>query len=82
VDTPHGSCPSPGPNQIGVNASGTSTTPAAGVILPASPSIQQLSSGQIYRANGWTITVSNWVRFTNDATGHGMAVAAQNHDQF
>ena len=31
---------------------------------------------------GWTISVSRWVRFTNDATGHGMAVAAQNRDFF
>jgi hypothetical protein len=50
--------------------------------LVASPSIQQLTEGQTYHVNGWTITVSGWVRFTNDATGRGIAGAAQNHDFF
>jgi hypothetical protein len=63
-----------------VDASGASPLPATGVILPASPSIQQLSEGETYHINGWTIAVSRWVRFTNDTTGHGMAVAAQNQD--
>jgi len=82
IDTPHSSCPGAGSNQVAVNASGASLTPADGVILPATPTIQPLAAGQTYRANGWTIAVSAWVRFTNDATGHGMAVAAQNFDKF
>jgi hypothetical protein len=83
LDTPAGKdCPGPGPNEVAVDTSGTSQQPAAGVILPASPSIQQLAVGQTYHISGWTITVSGWVRFTNDATGHGMAVAAQNVDFF
>jgi len=82
IDTPHSSCPGAGSNQVAVNASGASLTPADGVILPPTPTIQPLSNGQTYRANGWTIAVSAWVRFTNDATGHGMAVAAQNFDKF
>ncbi|MGB6209543.1 hypothetical protein [Mycobacterium sp.] len=83
LDTPAGAdCPGPSLNEIAVDSSGTSQSPAAGVILPASPSIQQLSAGQTYHVNGWTIAVSGWVRFTNDATGHGMAVAAQNRDFF
>jgi eukaryotic-like serine/threonine-protein kinase len=84
LDTPAGAaeCPGPSLNEIVVDASGTKQTPGTGVILPASPSIQQLSDGQTYDINGWTIAVSAWVRFTNDATGHGMAVAAQNEDVF
>jgi hypothetical protein len=74
--------PGPSLNEIGVDTAGNKKSLGTGVILPASPSVQQLSSGQTYRANGWTITVSGWVRFTNDATGHGMAVAAQNNDFF
>jgi hypothetical protein len=84
VDTPAGAanCPGAGTNQIAVNASGASESPTAGVILPVSPDIQQLAAGHTYHANGWTIVVDLWVRFTNDATGHGMAVAAQNSDRF
>lgn len=83
LDTPAGAdCPGPSLNEIAVDSSGTSHSPAAGVILPTSPGIQQLSDGQTYHVNGWTIAVSRWVRFTNDATGHGMAVAAQNRDFF
>jgi hypothetical protein len=83
LDTPAGAdCPGPSLNEIAVDSSGTSQSPAAGAILPASPSIQQLAEGETYHVNGWTITVSGWVRFTNDATGHGIAVAAQNHDFF
>lgn len=45
--------------------------------------IQQLTVGGTEHANGWTI-VSNggWTRFINDATGHGMAVAAANRYSF
>lgn len=83
LDTPAGAdCPGPSLNEIAVDSSGASQSPTAGVILPASPSIQLLSDGQTYHINGWTIAVSAWVRFTNDATGHGMAVAAQNRDFF
>jgi serine/threonine protein kinase len=80
LDTPHTDCPGPGPNELVVNAYGASQSPAAGAIIGASPGIQQLASGQTYHANGWTIAVNDWVRFTNDATGHGMAVAAQNYE--
>lgn len=84
LDTPAGAanCPGPSLNEVAVDTSGVSQHPAAGVILPVSPRIQQLSGGQTYHVNGWTIAVSGWVRFTNDATGHGMAVAAQNMDFF
>lgn len=70
-------CPSLGLNEIVVDGSGALKSPAARVILAASPSIQQLSGGQTSHVNGWTIAVSNWVRFTNDATSHGMAVAPE-----
>ncbi|MGA8546863.1 MAG: hypothetical protein WB785_16605 [Mycobacterium sp.] len=83
LDTPAGAdCPGPSLNETAVDSSGASQSPPVGVILPASPNIQQLSEGQTYHVNGWTIAVSGWVRFTNDATGHGMAVAAQNQDFF
>jgi hypothetical protein len=84
LDTPIGAaeCPGTSLNEVVVNASGTSTPPPTGVILPATPNIQQLAEGQTYHLNGWTIAVSGWVRFTNDATGHGVAVAAQNMDHF
>ncbi|MGH3969772.1 MAG: hypothetical protein ACRDTV_17050 [Mycobacterium sp.] len=83
LDTPAGTqCPTPGLNEVVVTAAGASKSPAAGVILAESPGIQQLSGGQTHHINGWTITVSNWVRFTNEATRHGMAVAAQNYDFF
>jgi hypothetical protein len=66
-----------GPEEIVVDGSGALKSPAARVILAASPSIQQLSGGQTSHVNGWTLAVSNWVRFTNDATGHGMTVASE-----
>jgi hypothetical protein len=32
---------------------------------------------------GWTITTDGgWIRFTNDATGHGIAVGGQNRYTF
>ena len=54
LDTPAGAeCPGPSLNEIVVDASGAKQTPATGVILPASPSIQQLAEGQTYDINGW-----------------------------
>lgn len=83
LDTPAGAeCPGPSLNEIAADSSGAKQTPNAGVILPASPDVQQLAEGQAYQISGWTISVGSWVRFTNDATGHGMAVAAQNLDFF
>jgi hypothetical protein len=83
LDTPAGAvCPGPSLNELMVDASGASLTPPTGVILTESSTTQQLSDGQTYHLKGWTIAVSRWVRFTNDATGHGMAVAAQNMEFF
>jgi hypothetical protein len=83
LDTQAGTeCPGPRLNQLRADASGASMTPPSGVILPESPNAQQLSDGQTYHLEGWTIAVGGWVRFTNDATGHGMAIAAQNRDFF
>jgi hypothetical protein len=49
-------------------------------IVGSSSDVQQLSDGQTEHANGWTIVSdSAWTRFINDATGHGMALAAQNN---
>jgi hypothetical protein len=75
-------CPGPSLNELVVDASGAPLTPPTGVILPESVRGQPLAKGQTYHLKGWTISVSGWVRFTNDATGHGMAVAAQNRDFF
>jgi hypothetical protein len=45
--------------------------------------VQQVADGQTYHANGWTIAASGgWVRFTNDATGHGVSFAPQNRETF
>jgi hypothetical protein len=83
LDTPAGAaCPGPSLNELMVDASGASLSPPTGVILTESSTTQQLSGGQTYHLKGWTIAVSGWVRFTNDATGHGMAVAAQNREFF
>lgn len=52
-------------------------------IVGSSSDIQQLSDGQTDHANGWTIVPNGgWTRFINDATGHGMALAAMNYDAF
>jgi hypothetical protein len=49
----------------------------------ASPTGAQQLAGGTYRTDGWTIVTSGgWVRFINDTTGHGMAMAAQNFDSF
>ncbi len=75
----HVTCPNPAPGtavsldgQVSTNVSvGSSTNP------------QQLSDGQTLHELGWTIVSSGgWVRFTNDSTGHGLAVAGQNQDTF
>ena len=51
--------------------------------MASSSNAQQLSNGQTYHADGWTIVTSGgWARFINDTTGHGMAVAPQNFDSF
>jgi hypothetical protein len=52
-------------------------------IIGSASAISELSDGQTERPNGWTIvTDGGWARFINDATGHGMAVAAQNNYTF
>jgi hypothetical protein len=83
VDTPSGAqCPTPSFNEIAVDAAGAQQKPHQGLILPESPIVQQLVVGQTYDIGGWTITVGGWVRFTNDSSRHGMAVAAQNEQFF
>lgn len=73
-------CPDPAP-AIAVNAAGTVDKSTADI--GSSSDIQQLSDGQIYHADGWTVVPrGGWVRFINDTTGHGMAVAGQNFDSF
>jgi hypothetical protein len=80
LDTPH-SCPDHGDETV-FDTSGVDLGHHEGDLdLP--PGVQQLSNGQTVHANGWTITVVNrWTRFTNDATGHGMALAPQNMYSF
>ena len=52
-------------------------------IVGSSSDVQQLTVGGTELANGWTIVSDgSWTRFTNDATGHGMALAAMNYDAF
>jgi hypothetical protein len=51
--------------------------------IGSSSDTQQLSNGETYYVNGWTIVPrGGWVRFISDTTGHGMAVAGQNFDSF
>jgi hypothetical protein len=68
-------------DEIAVDAAGAQQPPGPGILGP-SPNIQALTDGQTYHANGWTVVAGDWVRFTNDATGHGMAVAPQNNYPF
>lgn len=71
----------PQSDQLVTNAAGVQQNSAPGV-LPPSAEIRQIRAGQTYHANGWTITTpisADGVHFTNDATGHGMAVAPQNY---
>jgi serine/threonine protein kinase, bacterial len=64
---------------IAFNAAGMQENP---VIIGSSSDVKQLSAGQTEHANGWTIASDGaWTRFVNDATGHGMALAAMNHYQ-
>jgi hypothetical protein len=68
-----------------VGTSGVEQQSSSPGILGSSPDLQQLVFGQTYHANGWTVTMpisSVGVHFTNDATGHGMAVAPQNYYMF
>ncbi len=45
-----------------------------GMAPPGRPDVT-LAEGQTYRFEGWTIlSTSDGVTFTNDATGHGMAI--------
>jgi hypothetical protein len=73
-------CTDPAP-EVAVNTAGiVDRNPGT---IGSSSDIQQLSNGQTYRADGWTIVASGgWARFINDTTGHGMAVAPQNFDSF
>jgi hypothetical protein len=95
VTVDHVTCQTCVPGQTITNAY-TCTDPAPGVAvstagivdrnpvpLAASSNSEQLTNGQTYHANGWTIVASGgWARFINDTTGHGMAVAPQNFDSF
>jgi serine/threonine protein kinase len=73
-------CTDPAPSRQ-VTAQGAYSGDAPGINPPSGA--QPLSSGQTYHANGWTIApTGGWARFTNDSTGHGMAVAPQNYDSF
>lgn len=73
-------CSDPAP-AVAVNPEGIVDHNAADVGSPSDA--PQLSPGQTYHVNGWTIVSSGgWARFINDSTGHGMAVAAQNFDSF
>lgn len=73
-------CPDPAP-AVAVNTQGIVDHHPPDMASP--PGAQQLSAGQTYHVDGWTIVVSGgWARFINDTTGHGMAMAAQNFDSF
>lgn len=73
-------CTDPVP-AIAVNAAGAVDSHPE--TIDSSSATQQLSNGQTYHVNGWTIVASGgWVRFINDTTGHGMSRAPQNGDQF
>ena len=73
-------CGDPVP-EVAVNAAGiVDKSPAD---IGSASNAQQLSNGQTYHVNGWTIVPrGGWVRFINDTTGHGLAVAGQNLDTF
>lgn len=70
----------PGSDRLITDAAGVQQSGPAG-ILPPTPASQKIAAGQSYHANGWTVSTpisGSGVHFTNDATGHGMAVAPQN----
>ena len=72
-------------DQYITNTAGVEQDSSTPGILGPSPGLQQIVAGQTYRANGWTITTpisGNGVHFTNDTTGHGMAVAPMNRYWF
>jgi hypothetical protein len=73
-------CTDPAPG-IAVNTAGTiDDNPAA---ISSYSDVRQLTVGGTEHANGWRIVSDGaWTRFINDATGHGMAVAAQNRYSF
>jgi serine/threonine protein kinase len=73
-------CEDPAPGEA-VNTAGTlDENPAA---ISSYSDVQQLTVGGTEHADGWTIVSDGgWTRFTNDATGHGMAVAGQNRYSF
>jgi serine/threonine-protein kinase len=49
----------------------------------SAPGAQVIAKGQTYHELGWTITTDGgWIRFTNDATGHGLAAGGQNRYTF
>jgi serine/threonine protein kinase len=49
----------------------------------SAPGAQVISAGQTYHELGWTITTDGgWIRFTNDATGHGLAAGGMNRYTF
>lgn len=63
-----------------VNTAGVQQNSSTPGILGPTPNAQQITAGQTFHANGWTITMGSLgVQFTNDATNHGMAVAPQNY---
>jgi serine/threonine protein kinase len=73
-------CSNPAPSRQ-VTAQGAYNADAPGISPPSDA--QRLASGQTYHANGWTIApTGGWVRFINDTTSHGMALAPQNYDSF
>lgn len=73
-------CTNPAP-EVAINTAGiVDRNPQK---IGSSSDMQQLSNGQTYHSKGWTIVASGgWVRFINDTTGHGMAVAPQNFESF
>jgi hypothetical protein len=73
-------CTDPAP-AVAVNTEGIVDKNPPDISSPSDT--QQLSAGQTYHTNGWTIVASGgWARFINDTTGHGMAIAGQNFDSF
>jgi len=75
-------CPDPAPGRA-ISTAGTTFETGAALTIDSSSGIQQLSNGETYHAFGWTITgVDRWARFSNDSTGHGLALASMNYSQF
>jgi hypothetical protein len=73
-------CDPPG-SVIMFNTSGVQAPGSFADNLGPRPGIP-LSDGPVH-ADGWTVVMDGgWARFTNDATGHGMALAVQNYYSF